>query len=144
MSTPSIPAPLSGPKLALLKECFSKPAPLEFLELYQSRPRPSRLRQRLYGELSIFGIGPNDRHSREMLDAVFRSVNRSWENYTEGFVAANEFLRTPFGVPYQIVADIPSKGRGMIASKDSTWIFGRTLTSRCQTRVGSLELPERY
>jgi hypothetical protein len=43
-------------------------------------------------------------------------VNRSWEAYTGGSVAPNEFLRTPFGAAYEVVS-IEGKDRGMIASR---------------------------
>lgn len=115
------PYDLSGPKKALLEQCFSQPAPDEFLEVYTSRPRLSDLRQRLYGELAIKGPSADDRHADQMLDHVYRSINRSWDVYTEGSVAPNEFMRTPFGANYEIVADIPGKGRGIMASRDSSW-----------------------
>ncbi|CZR58324.1 uncharacterized protein PAC_08216 [Phialocephala subalpina] len=53
----------------------------------------------------------------EVMEAVLRSVHRTWENFYEGSVSPNEFMCTPFGAPYEIVA-IAGKGRGVIASRD--------------------------
>jgi SET domain len=86
------------------------------LEVYKQRPKPSVLRMRVLDHLSILDIYGN-RHPPAVMQAVLRSIQRSWDSFGEGSVAPNEFMRTPFGAPYEIVA-IEGKGRGIIASRD--------------------------
>ncbi|KAE9376480.1 hypothetical protein N431DRAFT_529532 [Stipitochalara longipes BDJ] len=110
------PYDLSGAKRDMLEQVFSQFVPLPILEVYQKRPRPSVLRKRAMEDLSIRDLQMN-RHSPAVMEAVLRSIQLSWDNFAEGSVAPNEFMRTPFGAMYKVVA-VEGKGRGMIASRD--------------------------
>lgn len=115
MTTKLVPYELSSEKQELLQQCFSSP-PHEFLpQVCDKRPKPSDLRNRITGELSLQGL--NTRHELRVMELVLRSVHQSWENFHEGSVSSNEFMRTPFGAPYEVV-NIAGKGRGLIASRD--------------------------
>jgi hypothetical protein len=104
-------------KQLLLEQIFSEHSlPHPILEIHKRRPAPSILRRRVMQDLSIIGLSGN-RHPPAVMAAVLSSVQRSWDSYADGSVAPNEFMRTPFGTPYEIVS-IEGKGRGVIASRD--------------------------
>lgn len=107
------PYDLSGPQLTWLEETFSQPPANELLTVYKKRPRPSQLRSRLQ-ELSMRADFTFE--SQDVMDAVYRGIDRSWEAYTEGSVAPGEFLRTPSGAAYEVAA-VEGKGRGLVARR---------------------------
>ena len=99
----------------MLEQVLSQPAPMPILEVSQKRPKPFVLRKRVMGELSVMDAQLN-RYPDEVMEAVRRSIQNSWDCFTEVSVAPNEFMRTPFGAPYEVVT-IEGKGRGMQASR---------------------------
>ena len=113
------PYELSRDKAELLQQSFTEPPPMHIpeLEVYKKRPKPSELRSRVMGDLAMVDL--TTRHPPQAMAAVLRSVHRTWENFYEGSVSPSEFMRTPFGAPYEIVS-VAGKGRGVVASRDIT------------------------
>ncbi|KAN0116925.1 hypothetical protein V8E51_002902 [Hyaloscypha variabilis] len=110
------PYDLSEEKRNLLEQVFSRPASAPVHEVYKKRPESSVLRFRVMFFLSPKDLDKN-RHSPAIMEAVLRSIERCWDKFGEGLVAPNEFMHTPSGAMYEVVA-IEGKGRGMVASRD--------------------------
>ncbi|KAL2072691.1 hypothetical protein VTL71DRAFT_12034 [Oculimacula yallundae] len=110
------PCELAHELAELLQRMFTEPPP-ELFEVFQQRPIPSELRGKV--ELAIAQIKPAVHHPQEVVDMALRSIQRTWDKFHDGSVTPNEFLRTPFDVPYEIVS-INGRGRGIIASRDIT------------------------
>ena len=90
------PYDLSRAKQDMLEHVFSQPPPMPMLEVYQERPQPSILRIRVMDDLSVKDLQMN-RHSPVIMDAVLRSIERSWDKYTEDSTTPNDFMRTSPG-----------------------------------------------
>jgi hypothetical protein len=111
------PYSLTGPKKALLEQCAAmNPAPHPTLQIFQNRPRPSHIRNRIL-DLHREHPGISDIEPAEKREAIYRSINRAWEEYTVGLENSSAFMRTPVGAAYEVVS-IPGKGRGLVASRD--------------------------
>ena len=106
---------LSRAKQDLLEQVFSQPPSKPILEVYRERPEPSILRDRVMNDCSIKNVLLN--HPPVIMEAVLRSIQRSWDTYTESSITPHEFMRAPYGASYEVVA-IEGKGRGMVASRD--------------------------
>ncbi|KAH9883471.1 hypothetical protein F4778DRAFT_766636 [Xylariomycetidae sp. FL2044] len=109
-----VPYELPEPTSRLLSQAFAQPCRFPELQPTERRPRPLELRSKI----DLVTI-KSDRTSETagIKEAIYRSINRSWEAYAEGFVGPSDFLRTPFGASFQLVT-IEGKGRGIIASQD--------------------------
>ncbi|KAF7303807.1 putative set domain-containing protein [Mycena indigotica] len=79
---------------------------------FSKRPKPSQLRDRLSALFSLQGAD-------SLTPTAIRAVNLTWENFTEGSVAPNDFLRSPIGAAYR-VTNVSGKGRGLIATRNIT------------------------
>jgi hypothetical protein len=100
---------LVGPLQTLLQQCAANTNPPDpTLQILQTRPRPSQLRQRL----SVLNGIP-----QQLLEPTYRSSNRAWEDYTVDLVNPSAFMRTPAGAPYEVVTT-PDRSRGMRATRD--------------------------
>lgn len=112
------PYMLSPEKLVLLQRCFESPPPIPGLQLYPKRPRPSELRTRVTSpDGGISTIDPTSYHPPEVMEEVLQSIQRTWDDFYDGSVGPNEFMRSPFGALYEVVT-IAGKGRGMLATRD--------------------------
>ncbi|TVY76033.1 hypothetical protein LSUE1_G007789 [Lachnellula suecica] len=110
------PYELPGKRLALLQQCFCQQAdPESIAAVYTKRPKESELRTKITGELSMSGYATH--HPAPVMEAVLRSVARTWDKFHEASVSPSDFVRTPNGASYEIV-NIAGKGRGIIASRD--------------------------
>ncbi|CAJ2507372.1 Uu.00g085580.m01.CDS01 [Anthostomella pinea] len=98
---------------SLLTHVFSQPAFMPSMQPFEKRPRLSELRTRV--ELVTMKLDFT-MEPPAIREAIGRSINRSWEAYTEGSVGPSDFIRTPLGAPFEI-ASINGKGRGLIASR---------------------------
>lgn len=99
-------------KKELQDQIYSKtvPSPLDQF-IHSKRPRSSELRNEISLLASQSGATP------QLIAAILQTIHRTWDNFANGSVSPNDFMRTPFGAPYEVVT-IPGKGRGMIASRD--------------------------
>ncbi|KAJ7750394.1 hypothetical protein DFH07DRAFT_961361 [Mycena maculata] len=77
---------------------------------FPKRPRPSELKEHIALIFDSQGAG-------RLMSAAARAASDTWDAYVEGSVVPTDFLHAPIGAPYR-VAEIPGKGRGMVASRD--------------------------
>jgi len=111
------PYQLSGSNLELVEKCFSEQESEPLIRTYKQRPKPSELRNRVSKELLAIDFANFQPYPSQMIEAVLRSVNRAWDDFHEGSVSPNEFMRATIGASYEIV-EITGKGRGIIANRD--------------------------